>query len=111
MKLFNVMLSVSFSEIGDAEESTKPKPGALADAIDKDSPLKDAAKLVDLLLERGLFPGASPMFPAGTPMRGEGEGLSMHHQFKVIVGSFAEMQEMAANFRAVADKLTLPATE
>jgi hypothetical protein len=110
MKMFSVHLEVSLSEIGDAEEISKPKP-PFSDSVPGDSPIKDVAKLFDHMQDRGMFPapGATPLFIPG--MRQAGDSLAMTHGFKVIVGSFEEMQQVLAKFREVADKLSMPVAE
>jgi hypothetical protein len=111
MKMFNVHLQVSLTEIGDPE---KVKPASdltlLAEGFAKDSPIGEAAKLIERLQERGMFPGLTSPFPqlrvAG--MDQGGDGMNMHHDFQVTIGSFEEMQEVMGKFRKVCESLTMP---
>lgn len=114
MKMFNVHFELRMSEIGDPE---KIKPVSDLEPLTKgfsaDSPIKDVATLIERLQERGMFPGGPSPFPT-VRMLGDdgcGDGLNMRHDFQVVVGSFAEMQEVLAKFRQVADALTMPVEE
>lgn len=115
MKAFNVHFELRMTEIGDPD---KLKPAsdlpALTEGFSKDSPIKDVATLIERLQERGMFPGGpvpSQLFPVRGYGDESGDGLNMRHDFQVVVGSFAEMQEVLTKFRQVADSLTMPVEE
>lgn len=110
MKMFNVHLQVNMTEIGDPDK-IKPQSElpALTEGFSSDSPIKDVAILVERLQQRGMFPGgigvpSQLIFPGGD----NAEGMSMRHDFQVVIGSFEEMQQVLAKFRAVCESLTMP---
>jgi hypothetical protein len=111
MKLFNVHLQISLSEIGDPD---KVKPAseltALTEGMAKDSPVRDVATLIERLQDRGMFPGLNSPYPQlrMPGAEGSGDGMNMHHDFQIAVGSFTEMQEVLSKFRQVCDALSMP---
>jgi hypothetical protein len=111
MKLYNVHLQIVLSEIGDPDKvKSASELAPLTEGMSKDSPVREVAMLVERLQERGMFPGLNQPYPIlrMPGSEGSGDGMNMHHDFQVAIGSFAEMQDVLLKFRQVCDALSMP---
>lgn len=109
MKLYKVELSVNLVEAGDADR-VKPNSALppLSEGFAKDSPIGEAAKLIEKLQDRGLLGGI--LFPLPTlPGLPDCDTMNMRHTFQVYAGSYAELESVLKKFREVADRLSMPA--
>lgn len=109
MKLFNVRLHVQITEIGvvgERDADAQPPLESLIHDRQNDSPLKDAAKLMDGYLARVTAP---QKFPFYTSSANGDDAVNMTENVHIAASSFEELQAILAKFHGTAQSISVEA--